>query len=506
MASRQELYDRIRETSRNEVILEEMIRLGFWPRDEAAPHNPATEIRREGELTRQLQELATQNRRLKDIERQKRAARKKRMQESRQKQKENKERRLQEREERSVAWQEKKKTEIVYLGEEVSTSLNQQTSDVSRLSDSGLPNFANIEALANAMGIHVGELRFLSYNRRTAQVSHYRRFGLRKKTGGIRKISAPMPRLKRAQEWILANILELIPLHDAAHGFRRGRSIVTNARPHVGQDVVINMDLEDFFPTVTFPRIRGVFRKMGYSGQLSTVLALICSEPETEEVHLDGRTFFVAKTDRRLPQGAPTSPALTNIICRGLDARLTGLAQRFGFTYTRYADDMTFSGSGPALQNIGRVLRQANYIIEQEDFKVHPKKTRVFRKSSRQEVTGLVVNERLGVNRELLRRFRALLFQIDRDGPANKHWGHSSDVMTSIEGFANFVVMVNPEQGRLFQETVRTLHSEHGRGEKRYEQRVKWVEKPTVVPSVSTKPLVESSPPMSKKKPWWKFW
>ncbi|MCA9033216.1 MAG: RNA-directed DNA polymerase, partial [Planctomycetaceae bacterium] len=326
-----------------------------------------------------------------------------------------------------------------------------------------------------------------------------------KKTGGIRKISAPMPRLKRLQEWILSNILEKVPLQDAAHGFRRGRSIVTNAAPHVGQDVVLNMDLENFFPTIDFPRIRGVFRKLGYSGQISTVFALICSEPEIEEVQLDGQAYFVATTDRRLPQGAPTSPAITNIICRGLDARLTGVAQRFGFTYTRYADDITFSGSGGALQQIGKILRQCKYIIEQEDFKVHPQKSRVFRKSSRQEVTGLSVNERLGINRQLLRRFRALLFQIDRDGPSGKHWGHSTDVMTSIEGFANFIAMVNPDQGQIFQQRVRQLHEKHGRGQRMYNQRNRWNDQEVVthLPDSSEKPEL---PAEMKKKPWWKFW
>src|SRR5690606_31416208 len=115
-----------------------------------------------------------------------------------------------------------------------------------------------------------------------------------KKTGGLRTISAPMPRLKRAQYWILSNILEPINLHGDAHGFVKQRSIVTNAQAHVGKDVVINIDLQDFFPTVSYPRVKGFFHQLGYSEHVATILALLCTEAETQEVELDGHTWFVS--------------------------------------------------------------------------------------------------------------------------------------------------------------------------------------------------------------------
>ncbi|MCA8996152.1 MAG: hypothetical protein KDA80_04185 [Planctomycetaceae bacterium] len=518
MPTRQELYDRIRESSRQEVILEEMIQLGFWPSGSQVPYDPKEDLRRERELQQELQQLATKDRNLQNIDYVRAQARKQRLAESRQKQKETKERRLREKQERASAWQARKVSEILYLGEGVSNSLNQRESNHEKLSSAGLPRFDGVEDLAQLMGVTVGELRFLAYDRAASQVTHYRRFGLKKKTGGIREISAPMPRLKRAQEWILKQILEKVEVHDSAHGFRPGRSILTNARPHVGQDVVINLDLENFFPTVTFPRIRGVFRSLGYSGQLATLLALICSEPEKSEVILDGQHYHVARSERRLPQGAPSSPALTNIICRGLDARLAALASRLEMTYTRYADDITFSGSGEATQTIGKVLRQARYIIASEDFRIHPSKTRILRKGSRQEVTGLIVNEQLGVNRELLRRFRALLYQIEVSGPAGKHWGGKHDVMTSITGFANFVQMVDPDKGRPLQEKVASLQKKHGIGQRRYASRTPW-NPSTVAPDQPSKPGGEEvaypdSGPRDRfrngtpepKKPWWKFW
>lgn len=531
-ATRQELYDRIRGSSRDEVILEEMIRLGFWPRNGELPHDPADEIRRQAELGRRLRELATEQKDLHNVEALKKQLRKQRMEESRRKRKERKERILREREERARAWRQQKHREIVYLGDGVSAGLNNHECDTAKLTSTNLPTVGKLEELAAAMEITVGELRFLAFSRRVSKTTHYRRFAVPKKTGGVRHIAAPMPRLKRAQQWILENILERVALHRAAHGFRRGRSIVTNAQAHVGSDIVINVDLKDFFPTVTYRRIKGVFRKLGYSEAVATALALICTEPTVDEVELDGVTYFVARGERFLPQGAPSSPALTNILCRGLDARLAHAAETLGFTYTRYADDITFSGPESAATNIGRALRRIRYAAQREGFEVHPDKTRVLRKSQRREVTGLVVNEKVAVPRKLLRQFRATLFQIERDGPAGKRWGRSPDTIASIEGFANFVAMVDGEKGKALQEQVQRIIDRHGRGGRRIDrQRPRWQPPRILVAAVvdeqaaqvAATPVeaevvagVQVSPGRSgqnrgagtvrKPKPWWKFW
>jgi retron-type reverse transcriptase len=463
MVTRQELYDRIRESSKDEVVLEEMVRLGFWPRESQGPEDPAEEIRRRGELERLLRSLATEQVRLHNPAAIKKAWRKERLEESKRKRQETKERRLRERAERAEAWKQRKAQEVLYLGEGVSAGLSVRGGDQARLEAAGLPVLWDAAGLAGAMGLTVGELRFLSYNRRVSSVNHYKRFQIPKKTGGLRLISAPMPRLKRAQEWVLRNLLETVPVHDAAHGFRRGRSIVSNAAPHVGADVVVNVDLRDFFPTVTYRRVRGLFRKLGYAEQVATILALLCTEPDVDAVELDGRTWYVARGERFLPQGAPTSPAVTNLLCRRLDARLHRLAANLGFRYSRYADDLTFSGSGDAAADVGRLLRRVRYVVGQEDFAVHADKTRVFRRGRRQEVTGLVVNRRVGVSRELLRRFRATLYQIERDGPEGKRWGSSPDVLAAVRGFADFVAMVDATKGRQFQERVRAIFRKHGR-------------------------------------------
>ena len=516
--SRQELYDRIRETSKDEVILEEMVRLGFWPAGGDMPCDPASELKRRKELEGQLRSLVTEQSRLQNVDAMRKAIRQQRMKESRERRAANKQRRIEERAERRRQWQHRKQREINYLGEGVSAGLADADSISETLQRNQLPALPDALTLAQAMNIPVGELRFLAFARRTSTLTHYQRFKIPKKTGGERLISAPMPRLKRAQRWILDNILNLVEVHDAAHGFRPGRSIVTNAAPHVQAHVVVNLDLEDFFPTVTYQRIKGVFRKLGYSEAVATMLALLCSEAETDTVRLDGQTYYVAQGERFLPQGAPSSPAITNIICRGLDTRLNGLAKSLGFIYTRYADDLTFSGSKDVADNVGRLLRRTKFIVGDENFRVHPGKTRIFRQGRRQEVTGLTVNQRVNVSRKTLRNFRATLFQIERDGPAGKRWGNGGDVIEAIEGFANFVAMVDPPKGHAFQEQVARIIERHGRGQADRNQRSRWQypakasaaddEVLVIDDAIITAAIVDPKPPEkdASEKPWWKFW
>jgi retron-type reverse transcriptase len=462
--TRQELYDRIRQTSKEEFILEEMIRYGFWSAQGEIPQDPADEIRHRGELQRELNTLKAENRQLHNEQALRKQMLKQRLEESRRKRQETKERRERDRIERAEAWRLRKQQEIPYLGDGVSAGLNYTDCNEQRLQDFGLPVCGTPEQIAGVIRISVGQLRFLAFSRPTSTISHYIRFKIPKKTGGERLISAPMPRLKNAQHWILANILEKLELHDAAHGFRCDRSIVSNAQPHVGAEVIINFDLKDFFPSISYKRVKGLFQSFGYSEAAATIFGLLCTQAAVEEVELDGKTYYVAITDRHLPQGSPASPAITNLLCRRLDRRLTGMAEQLGFVYTRYADDLTFSASGDSLRNICNILRRTESIVAHEGFTINEQKTRILRgKSSQLEVTGVVVNERLNLSKNELKRFRATLYQIEKDGPEGKNWGNSSDVMASIQGFANFVAMVNPEKGAQFQEQVQRIKDKYGR-------------------------------------------
>src|ERR1043165_1077187 len=345
--NRQEIYARIAQGGKDEVIYEEMVRLGFWGADQPQPHDPPDEVRRTQELRARLAQLRDQAARLQNLAALERQLKKKRMAESMRRRAETKQRRLGERAARRAQTQDAKTRELTYLGAGVSAGLgpsnDRRTSDAARLAAQKLPVASTAAELAALMKLPLGQLRFLAFAREVSTTTHYRRFTIPKRDGTPRVISAPRARLKRAQHWILENILDPIVLADPAHGFVRGRSTVSNATPHVGAAIVINVDLKDFFPTVTYRRVKGLFEKLSYSEEVATVLGLVCSEPEIAETQLDGITYFVARGPRRLPQGAPTSPAITNALCRRFDRRIAGWAAQHGFRYTRYADDLTVS-------------------------------------------------------------------------------------------------------------------------------------------------------------------
>lgn len=448
--TRKELYARIARGDRDEVTLEEMIRLGFWAESQPLSADTQSEAR-VAELRGRLSQLRQEAAALANVHKLAEAARQQRMSESRQRRLETKQRRLGERAAKRATFQESQKTTLTYLGPKVSAGLgplvDRLQSDVSALERNALPPIPSAIALATALGMSLGQLRFLAYDREVSTVTQYRRFRIPKRTGGERLISAPRKRLKAAQHWILDNLLDTLSLSEHAHGFRSAHSIVTNARSHVGAAVVINVDLRDFFPTVTYARVKGLFRKLGYSEEVATLLGLLCTEPDTVQTELDQVTYYVAQGTRHLPQGAPTSPAITNLLCRHLDKRLSGFAHKHHLVYSRYADDITLSAPIGTVPRIGAMLAVLNKVTNDEGFTIHPEKISVQRRGHRQEVTGIIVNDRMGVDRRTLRRFRAFLFQLEKDGPEGKQWGGGSHPIESAIGFSNFVFMVDPKRG-----------------------------------------------------------
>jgi hypothetical protein len=275
---------------------------------------------------------------------------------------------------------------------------------------------------------------------------HYYRFTIPKRDGSPRPICAPLPKLKAVQHWILRNIVERLPVHGAAHGFLPGRSILTNATVHTNPKTILKMDVKDFFPTVTLPRVKGIFRNAGYREQVATLLALLCTESPREIVDLDGKRYYVALGPRCLPQGAPTSPGLTNTLCLRMDRRLTGLAKHYGWRYTRYADDLTFSLPGDAQgpPKLGALMGVVTRIVAEEGFTVHPDKTRVLRKGGRQKVTGLVVNGTGAprVPRKLKRELRAAIFNLTHGKPLK-----DGETVQHLAGLAAYIHMTDPKLG-----------------------------------------------------------
>jgi retron-type reverse transcriptase len=311
----------------------------------------------------------------------------------------------------------------------------------------GLPEIATVGELRALLGIRSSRQLGWMLLASDQGDGPYIRFTIPKRDGSERSICAPKKQLRWTQRQILDQILSKIQPHDAAHGFREDRSTVTNATPHLGAQLLLKFDLTDFFPTVHYYRVVGLFTRLGYTvgdarfrssddaQAIAPVLArLCCYTPDPQKWR-----------NALMPQGAPTSPALSNLVCRRLDARLTGLAQGNGGVYTRYADDLTFSFKSKEL-NIGRFRWWVDQICHQEGFFVNQRKFRVIRASQRQVVTGIVVNDELRLPRDERRRFRAILHNCRKLGVESQSRGHAR-FADYLRGFASYVHMVHPEEG-----------------------------------------------------------
>lgn len=253
---------------------------------------------------------------------------------------------------------------------------------------------------------------------------YYRYYNIPKKSGGEREIAEPLPSLKEIQYWILENILNKVPVHPAAKAFKKRSSIIDNARFHRKQDYVLTVDIENFFPSISPNRIYSVFHNIGYSIQISSVLTDLCCLKEA------------------LPQGAPTSPVLSNLVCRSLDQRLLAFAKNNSLRYSRYADDITFSGKIIGADLIYYLYR----VLSEHGFKVNQKKTRLLRRHQRQQVTGIVVNEKIQVPRELRRQLRQYAYYIEKYGfDEHASWldDNHSHYREHLLGKAGFVRSLN---------------------------------------------------------------
>ncbi len=276
-----------------------------------------------------------------------------------------------------------------------------------------------------------------------------------KRGGGARLVEAPKQNLKTVQRRILRRILDAVPAHEAAHGFRRGRSIQSFAAPHTGQDVVVRLDLRSFFTSVPAGRIFAIFTSIGYPAPVAHVLTGLTTNATPARVLAAypgsrGLDASVAAMLRgvHLPQGAPTSPALANLAAFALDVRLAALAERFDATYTRYADDLAVSGSGDFARAVDRFIAIAATVVSDEGFSIAPDKTRVQRSHRRQVLTGLTVNRHLNVARRDVDRLRALLHDAVHNGPDAANRNGIVQFQSHLEGRIGHVQATNPARAR----------------------------------------------------------
>lgn len=260
-----------------------------------------------------------------------------------------------------------------------------------------------------------------------SQELFYRKFEIPKKNNrDFRTISEPLPNLKNIQRWILSEILSKLEPSEYSKAFRSGFSIKDNARFHRKQTKLLTIDIKDYFGSIDFKKVYIFFLNLGYSKQVSVMLTNICT------------------LNNGLPQGAPTSPMLSNLITKKLDQRIAGFSKKHNIRYTRYADDLTFSGDFDE----GYVIKLIKTILNSEGFTINDSKTRVRKKNQRQEVTGIVVNEKMQASRSYRRDFRQQMYYIKRYG-LNSHVnrievGNSLNYLYHLLGMANFIININP--------------------------------------------------------------
>ena len=302
----------------------------------------------------------------------------------------------------------------------------------------------------------LADCRMLETKVTATRLRHYRYRWIKKRTGGTRLIESPKPRLMALQRRVLHEILDSIPPHAAAHGFRRGRSIKTFTAPHVQQRVVLKIDLQDFFPSIHVARVRAVFRTAGYPEAVARLLAGLCTNaapadawPESSGMR-DQRYWSAVGLYGRphLPQGAPSSPALANLCAYRFDCRLDGLARAVGACYTRYADDLVFSGGRELERSVKRFHIHVCAAAMEEGFSVQTRKTRIMRQGVRQRAAGVVLNRHLNICRADYDVLRAIVNNCIRHGPHSQNRNGHADFKAHLSGRIAHVESLNASRGQ----------------------------------------------------------
>jgi RNA-directed DNA polymerase len=280
---------------------------------------------------------------------------------------------------------------------------------IDKLNNQNLPVIFSTQHLARLLNINFHKLNHIIEFRS----NYYTYYIIKKRTKGHRRIIAPYSDISEIQNWIKINILDNLTPDINSTAYQKGNSIYNNAKIHENNEVVFNIDLEDFFETITERRVYGIFKSIGYAKNVAIDLAKICtikiSEEKFEELNEDVKIHFedyIQLDEYVLPQGACTSPSLSNLICRKLDSRFSKLANKLGLQYSRYADDITFSGATDNLPTI-KLLRK---IINEENFKINDNKVKLLKKGNRQMITGLLVDGKVRIpqkyKKEIFRHLR----------------------------------------------------------------------------------------------------
>lgn len=323
-----------------------------------------------------------------------------------------------------------------------------------------LPELADRLELSDGQLAWLADVRGLERTVISEQLRNYRYRTLSRQGDVPRVIEAPKARLKEIQRWILREVLDRVPAHDAAHRFAAGRSAVTHAELHTGQAVVMRLDLKDFFASVPAGRVYRIWSTIGYSPSVAHVLTGLTTNtvPATVWERIAGATPPDAVQARfrlgrqlatpHLPQGAPTSPALANLAALGLDRRLAGLARASGLRYSRYADDLTFSGPASLRRRRVEFEPLAAAIAHEEGFALNHRKTTTQSAGGRQTVCGVVVNVRTNLRRSEYDRLKATLHNAVARGPDAQNRAGVADFRAHLLGRIAWVESLNPGRGQ----------------------------------------------------------
>jgi RNA-directed DNA polymerase len=336
-----------------------------------------------------------------------------------------------------------------------------QFAPAERFASLDVPRLATPGDLAQWLDISIDQLDWLSDARRQQGrtdipiLQHYRYSFLPKRSGPPRLIEAPKPKLMAIQRRILRAMLYSAPVHNCAHGFVASRSCLSAAQIHAGELIVITVDLKDFFLKTRMSRVHAIFRSLGYPWAVARALTGLCSTSTPMSVFArlpaaqrhDWLTQKIYQAPH-LPQGAPTSPALANLAAFRLDMRVAALARAYGAHYTRYADDLAFSGDRAFAMKTMAFLAAVEDITHDEGFSLNSRKTRVMRRGGCQRITGIVVNDHVNVPRTAYDELKATLHNSRKNGPDTQNREGLRDFRAHLEGRVAWVEQVNALRGQ----------------------------------------------------------
>ena len=354
----------------------------------------------------------------------------------------------------------------VYFGPALNSKVYQKTARIPRKfvfklhEGTDLPQLSSIIDLSLFLNISVNELLGYAYTQdpdnkkyyiksrsinkkknkwKEYNSSHYRRYLIPKANGSSRMIAAPKYRLKLIQRRILAEILQKAELPEMCTGFRKGMSIVDNAKPHLNANTVIKMDLKEFFPSLKFIHVFQVFQGFGYSRPIAGLLSCLCTD--------------IYRKERYAPQGAPTSPMIANLYAKNFDARMHGFWSKKGFKFTRYADDLTIS-SQKQIKGIDYMIKHSLKIITDENLMPNTEKTKIYRKGNKKKITGIVVSDQMNPDRAWCMKLRAQIHQFK----INKQTLTKEELRSEkneIQGKIAFLQMINPNKAEKYRQLAK---------------------------------------------------